>query len=97
MIHAELQAYLAAHKIDVVAMVHHETCSGMLNPLEEIGAMAKACGALFVVDGVSSVGAEVVDMEAVQYRVLFQFQFKGDRILPRACRLLSDARSTSKS
>ena len=58
-----IQAYLAAHKIDVVAMVHHETCSGMLNPLEEIGAMAKACGAIFVVDGVSSVGAEVVDME----------------------------------
>ncbi len=59
----QIDAYLAAHKIDVVAMVHHETCSGMLNPLGEIGAMAKASGALFVVDGVSSVGAEVVDME----------------------------------
>ncbi len=59
----QIEAYLAAHKIEVVAMVHHETCSGMLNPLGEIGAMAKASGALFVVDGVSSVGAEVVDME----------------------------------
>lgn len=60
---AQIDAYLAAHKIDVVAMVHHETCSGMLNPLGPVGAMAKARGALFVVDGVSSVGAEVVDME----------------------------------
>jgi 2-aminoethylphosphonate-pyruvate transaminase len=60
----QIEAYLAAHKIDVVAMVHHETCSGMLNPLAEIGALAKAHGAIFVVDGVSSVGAEVVDMEA---------------------------------
>ncbi|MBU2868461.1 pyridoxal-phosphate-dependent aminotransferase family protein [Pacificibacter marinus] len=60
----QIAAYLTAHKIDVVAMVHHETCSGMLNPLAEIGAMAKATGALFVVDGVSSVGAEVIDMEA---------------------------------
>jgi 2-aminoethylphosphonate-pyruvate transaminase len=59
----QIEAYLLAHKIDVVAMVHHETCSGMLNPLADIGAMAKAHGAIFVVDGVSSVGAEVVDME----------------------------------
>ena len=61
---AQIAAYLLANKIDVVAMVHHETCSGMLNPLAQIGALAKACGALFVVDGVSSVGAEVIDMEA---------------------------------
>ena len=60
---AQITAYLTAHKIDVIAMVHHETCSGMLNPLAEIGALAKAHGAIFVVDGVSSVGAEVVDME----------------------------------
>lgn len=59
----QIAAYLAEHKIDVVAMVHHETCSGMLNPLADIGALAKAHGAIFVVDGVSSVGAEVVDME----------------------------------
>jgi len=57
-------AYLCAHKIDVIAMVHHETSSGMLNPLAGIGALALAQGALFIVDGVSSVGAEPVDMEA---------------------------------
>lgn len=61
---SKIEAYMAAHKIDVVAMVHHETCSGMLNPLAQIGALAKKNGALFVVDGVSSVGAEVIDMEA---------------------------------
>ncbi|AGI68598.1 2-aminoethylphosphonate--pyruvate transaminase PhnW [Octadecabacter antarcticus 307] len=60
----QIEAYLAAHKIDVIATVHHETCSGMLNPLADIGALSKAHGALFVVDGVSSVGAEVIDMEA---------------------------------
>lgn len=60
----QIEAYLTTHKIDVVAMVHHETCSGMLNPLARIGALAKANGAMFVVDGVSSVGAEVINMEA---------------------------------
>lgn len=60
---ARVEAYLDAYKIDVIAMVHHETCSGMLNPLIGIGALAKAHQALFIVDGVSSVGAERVDME----------------------------------
>lgn len=59
-----VEAYLKNHRIDVVAMVHHETCSGMLNPLEDIGALAKSNGALFVVDCVSSAGAEIIDMEA---------------------------------
>ncbi len=59
----QISTYLAAHKIDVVAMVHHETSSGMLNPLAVIGNLARANGAIFVVDGVSSVGAEAIDME----------------------------------
>lgn len=58
-----IEAYTRMHKIDVIAMVHHETCSGMLNPLAEIGSLAKNHGAVFIVDGVSSVGAEPVDME----------------------------------
>jgi 2-aminoethylphosphonate-pyruvate transaminase len=60
----QIGAFLQRHKINVVAMAHHETCTGMLNPLAEIGALARAHGAIFVVDGVSSVGAEKVDMES---------------------------------
>ncbi len=59
----KVEAYLKDHHIDVLAMVHHETSSGMLNPLEEIGAICKAHSALFLVDCVSSAGAEVIDME----------------------------------
>lgn len=59
----KIEAYLKKHKIDVVAMVHHETSSGMLNPLEKIGVLSKANGAMFIVDCVSSAGAEVIDME----------------------------------
>jgi 2-aminoethylphosphonate-pyruvate transaminase len=60
---AKIESYLKKHKIDVVAMVHHETSSGMLNPLEEVGTLSKANGAMFIVDCVSSAGAEVIDME----------------------------------
>ncbi len=58
-----IEACLKAKAIDIVAMVHHETSSGMLNPLEKIGALAKANGAMFIVDCVSSAGAEAVNME----------------------------------
>ncbi|MCB0578493.1 MAG: alanine--glyoxylate aminotransferase family protein [Phaeodactylibacter sp.] len=44
----------------LVAIVHAETSTGVLQPLEEIGRMAKDAGALFVVDAVTSYcGAEV--------------------------------------
>jgi 2-aminoethylphosphonate-pyruvate transaminase len=59
----KIEAYLQKHQIDIVAMVHHETSSGMLNPLEKIGALVKANSAMFIVDCVSSAGAEVIDME----------------------------------
>jgi len=59
----KIEACLNKHDIDVVAMVHHETSSGMLNPLEKVGLLSKAIDALFIVDCVSSAGAEVIDME----------------------------------
>ncbi|MCW8931294.1 MAG: aminotransferase class V-fold PLP-dependent enzyme [Gammaproteobacteria bacterium] len=55
--------YVTKHKIDVIAMVHHETSSGILNALESIGALAKANGAIFIVDCVSSAGAEAIDVK----------------------------------
>jgi 2-aminoethylphosphonate-pyruvate transaminase len=58
-----IETYIKQHHIDVVAMAHHETSSGMLNPLEQIGALCKAQNALFILDCVSSAGAEVIDME----------------------------------
>ncbi len=59
----KIEEYLKHNKINVVAMVHHETSSGMLNSIREVGALAKAHNALFIVDGVSSAGAEEIDME----------------------------------
>ncbi|SQH76438.1 conserved protein of unknown function, containing conserved domain of Pyridoxal phosphate-dependent transferase [Shewanella benthica] len=59
----KISDYLKCNNIDVIAMVHHETSSGMLNPIEKIGALAKKHNALFIVDGVSSAGAERIDMK----------------------------------
>ena len=44
--------------IDAVAVVHHETTTGLLNPVHEIAAAARARGIRVVVDAISSLGAE---------------------------------------
>ena len=55
--------YLQNHQIDFIALAHHETSSGMLNPLGTIGALARVNGSALLVDCVSSAGAESIDME----------------------------------
>ncbi len=39
-----------------VAMVHNETSVGLMNPAKEVGELARKHGALFIVDGISSIG-----------------------------------------
>jgi 2-aminoethylphosphonate-pyruvate transaminase len=54
---------LEAHgDIAVVAMIHHETSVGLLNPVREVGALCRQHDALLVVDAVSSLGAEDIDV-----------------------------------
>ncbi len=42
--------------ISIVSLVHHDTPSGTINPVKEIGAVVRRHGALFLVDAVSSFG-----------------------------------------
>jgi 2-aminoethylphosphonate-pyruvate transaminase len=48
--------------VAVVAMIHHETSVGLLNPVREVGALCRRHDALLVVDAVSSLGAEDLDV-----------------------------------
>ena len=49
--------------VALVYTTHHETGTGVLNPIREIGAMAHEHGAVFVVDTTSSLGMIPFDME----------------------------------
>lgn len=49
---------------DWVAMVHHETTTGILNPLDEVAALCARHGARLFVDAVSSLGVHHVDTAA---------------------------------
>ena len=44
------------------AMIHHETSVGLLNPVREIGRLCHARGVTLIVDAVSALGAEDVDV-----------------------------------
>merc|ERR1711969_197813 len=47
-----------------VAFVHAETSTGVLQPVEEIAAAARDCGALVVLDCVTSLGGVPVELDA---------------------------------
>jgi len=51
--------------LDTIAMVHHETTTGLLNDVPAIAAVAKASGRRFIVDSVSGLAGEAFDFDAV--------------------------------
>jgi alanine-glyoxylate transaminase/serine-glyoxylate transaminase/serine-pyruvate transaminase len=59
---AELARALSAAPSDIVAIVHAETSTGVLNPVEALAAIAREHGALVVVDAVTSLGGHPLDV-----------------------------------
>jgi len=45
-----------------IAMVHHETTTGILNPLNEVGELAKKYNCVYIVDAISSFAGIPIDM-----------------------------------
>jgi 2-aminoethylphosphonate-pyruvate transaminase len=60
---AAIEKAMKSPSIHAVAMVHHETSSGMLNPLRTVGQLAKKYKKTFLVDAISSLGAEAIDFQ----------------------------------
>ncbi len=50
--------------IEVVAMVHHETTTGLLNPLKEVGELAQRYEKVFLVDCISSLAGDEIDFKS---------------------------------
>lgn len=53
---APVERALDAAPVDIVGIVHAETSTGVLNPLEDLLSLARNAGALTVVDAVTSLG-----------------------------------------
>lgn len=58
-----IEKVLATGKYASIVVVHHETSTGMLNPVAKIAKLAHAHNALICVDAVSSLGAEVFEAQ----------------------------------
>jgi aspartate aminotransferase-like enzyme len=56
---------------EVVTLVHNETSSGIKNPAAEVGRLARSHDALFVMDGITSIGGDVVDVDGWGVDVAF--------------------------
>ncbi len=62
---AQIKSYLADDPaITHVAMVHCETTTGMLNPVEEVGKMVNEAGRKFILDAMSSFGGLPMTMQS---------------------------------
>ena len=48
--------------IEVVSLVHHETTTGLLNPVATIGEMVRQRGRVLLVDSISGLGGEALDL-----------------------------------
>jgi len=57
-----IEAKCRSTRADTIYLIHHETTTGVLNPLREIAAIGKRYNKWVVVDGVSSVCGEDLDL-----------------------------------
>jgi alanine-glyoxylate transaminase/serine-glyoxylate transaminase/serine-pyruvate transaminase len=60
---AEVRAWLQKRRVSVLAVVHSDTSTGVLNPIEEIVAVARAEGVAAAVDAVSSLAGVPVETD----------------------------------
>src|SRR5262245_37320417 len=56
-----LEALLHAPDVEAVAVVHHETTTGLLNPVREVAQRARTHGKLVLVDAVSGLAGDMLD------------------------------------
>jgi 2-aminoethylphosphonate-pyruvate transaminase len=60
-----IAAALAADPaVETVALVHHETTTGLLNAVAAVGSVVRAAGRLFLVDSISGFAGDALDLDA---------------------------------
>jgi cysteine desulfurase / selenocysteine lyase len=72
--HGQLSVAALAEMLDervrLVAVTHVPTNGGLINPIEEIGALARAAGVTFLVDACQSIGQLPLDVERIGCDIL---------------------------
>ncbi len=60
----QVAARLGEKKYDLIGVVHAETSTGVLNPVQQIGELVRENGALYLVDSVTGFGGIPVEIDA---------------------------------
>jgi alanine-glyoxylate transaminase/serine-glyoxylate transaminase/serine-pyruvate transaminase len=68
---------LAGAEYKVVGVVHAETSTGVANPVAEIARLVKPSGAMFLVDGVTSLGGMPIEVDAWGVDAFYSCSQKG--------------------
>ncbi|WP_431897736.1 pyridoxal-phosphate-dependent aminotransferase family protein [Nonomuraea sp. bgisy101] len=88
---------LAEHDdVDAVVCVHHETTTGLINPIKEIGEVVAGSGALFVIDAISGTAIEDQDLAEVRVDVVCGTANKGLHGLPGMAFILCSPASIAR-
>lgn len=61
---AQVEAAMRAPDVEAVAVVHHETTTGLHNPVADVGALARRHGKLLLVDSISGLAGDPLDLDA---------------------------------
>jgi len=83
--------------IAVVATVHHETGTGVLNPVREIGKIAHDNSCVFIVDTISTYGLMPIDIEKENIDFLMASAQKGLSAMTGASWLVGNIEEIKKS
>jgi 2-aminoethylphosphonate-pyruvate transaminase len=92
-----VRAALAVHPdVDAVAVVQHETTTGMINPVGAIGAIAQAAGVLMLVDAISATAIENEGHEDLNADIICGTANKGLHGLPGISFILCSAKGIER-
>ncbi|MBM4267347.1 MAG: aminotransferase class V-fold PLP-dependent enzyme [Deltaproteobacteria bacterium] len=58
------RALAADPAIEVVALVHHETTTGLVNPVQEVGRVVRDAGRVLLVDSISGLAGDPIELDA---------------------------------
>jgi 2-aminoethylphosphonate-pyruvate transaminase len=61
---AAVERAATAADVEAIALVHHETTTGLLDPVADVGAIARRHGKLLLVDSISGLGGDALDLDA---------------------------------
>jgi 2-aminoethylphosphonate-pyruvate transaminase len=73
----EIERLATENAVDAIGVVHGATSTCSLNPMVEIGTLAKRLGKTYLVDGIASLFVEEIDLEAAGVDIMIGSTNKG--------------------